>query len=128
MSNVLKTNSDMSISELAIPKQDIIFWIKNKQIIKLDENGDIYVKGKLIQNDIEVVEGFKEFLQNNNSDNLDFKNIYNIKGELYLRDISNAKKMAMNDGYELFRFNDIIYFIDEDKNIHKTKIKVNNEN
>jgi hypothetical protein len=30
--------------------------------IKLCENGDIFVKGKLIENDIEVVDAMKEFL------------------------------------------------------------------
>jgi hypothetical protein len=30
--------------------------------IKLCENGDIFVKGKLIENDIEVVDAMREFL------------------------------------------------------------------
>lgn len=32
-------------------------------IIKLCANGDIYVKGKLIENDLELVEGMREFLK-----------------------------------------------------------------
>jgi hypothetical protein len=32
-------------------------------ILELRENGDIYVKGKLIENDVEVVEALREFIQ-----------------------------------------------------------------
>lgn len=41
---------------------DIRFIQKNCEIIKLCVNGDIYVKGKLVENDIEVVEGMRELL------------------------------------------------------------------
>lgn len=34
-----------------------------KLIISLMEHGDIYVKGKLIENDIEVVQGMRELLR-----------------------------------------------------------------
>jgi hypothetical protein len=34
--------------------------------IKLCENGDIFVKGKLIENDIEVVDAMREFLTQQN--------------------------------------------------------------
>lgn len=33
------------------------------EIVRFCANGDIYVKGKLITNDIEVVDGLKEFLR-----------------------------------------------------------------
>ena len=33
------------------------------EIIKLCENGDIFVKGKLIENDKEVVDAMREFLK-----------------------------------------------------------------
>lgn len=33
-----------------------------KDIIRIEANGDIYVKGKLIENDKELVDGFREFL------------------------------------------------------------------
>jgi hypothetical protein len=36
---------------------------KNNEIIKLCVNGDIFVKGKLIENDKEVVDAMKEFLK-----------------------------------------------------------------
>ena len=32
------------------------------EILKLCENGDIYVKGKLVENDKEVVDAMREFL------------------------------------------------------------------
>lgn len=40
--------------------------IKNSSIefIRLKENGNIYVKGKLIENDIELVNAMREFLTN----------------------------------------------------------------
>jgi hypothetical protein len=34
-----------------------------KEIIKLCNNGDIFVKGKLIENDKEVVDALREFLR-----------------------------------------------------------------
>ena len=35
---------------------------ESNEIIKLCNNGDIFVKGKLIENDKEVVEAMREFL------------------------------------------------------------------
>jgi len=32
------------------------------EMLKLCENGDIFVKGKLVENDIEVVDAMREFL------------------------------------------------------------------
>lgn len=42
--------------------QDIVFVIDDKEIIKFKINGDIFVKGKLIKNNIELVNALKEFL------------------------------------------------------------------
>ncbi|MCK9567707.1 hypothetical protein M0R72_02005 [Candidatus Pacearchaeota archaeon] len=39
------------------------------EIIKIKDNGDIFVKGNLITNDMEVVEGFKEFFRMSKSYN-----------------------------------------------------------
>lgn len=41
---------------------DITFSVGNKEILTLKHNGDIFVKGKLIENDREVIEGLKEFI------------------------------------------------------------------
>ena len=46
-----------------ITSPDIIFMgADGLEIIKLKANGDIYVKGKLIENDSEVVDGLRSFL------------------------------------------------------------------
>ncbi len=37
---------------------------ETEPIIKLCQNGDIFVKGKLVENDLEVVEGMRKFLEN----------------------------------------------------------------
>jgi len=39
------------------------------EVLKFCENGDIYVKGKLVENDKEVVEGIREFLKSVNQTN-----------------------------------------------------------
>ena len=41
--------------------QDITFVFSGEEILKLCENGDIYVKGRLAENDKEVVDAFREF-------------------------------------------------------------------
>ncbi|WP_416808875.1 hypothetical protein [Bacillus thuringiensis] len=42
--------------------ESIVFNAGGKEIISLKSNGDIYVKGNLIKNDIEVVAGMRELL------------------------------------------------------------------
>jgi len=37
---------------------------ETEPIIKLCQNGDIFIKGKLVENDLEVVEGMRKFLEN----------------------------------------------------------------
>lgn len=53
-------------SKLVLPEDNTItFNISSHtptEIIRFCENGDIYIKGKLVTNDIEVVEGLREFL------------------------------------------------------------------
>ena len=48
--------------------------------------------------------------------------IFNIDNSIFVKDIINARNMAINNGFELFQFNNIIYFIDDKKNLHKTNI------
>lgn len=48
-------------------------------------------------------------------------NVFNINNSIYVKDIINARNEAINKGFELFQFNNSIYFIDGKKNIHKTK-------
>ena len=40
---------------------------RTEPMIKLCQNGDIFIKGKLVVNDLEVVEGMREFLEKANS-------------------------------------------------------------
>ena len=37
---------------------------ETEPIIKLCQNRDIFIKGKLVENDLEVVEGMRKFLEN----------------------------------------------------------------
>lgn len=41
----------------------IYFCCGNKEMVRLEPNGDIYVKGKLVKNDKDVVEGLRDFLR-----------------------------------------------------------------
>jgi len=43
--------------------KEIVFFIGPDRILELASNGDIYVKGRLVQNDQEVVDGMREFLR-----------------------------------------------------------------
>jgi len=44
---------------------DITFHVEDgtKEVLRFASNGDIYVKGKLVENDKEVVEGFRQWLK-----------------------------------------------------------------
>lgn len=48
-------------------EQNTVFFLqvdkKKQEILKLCENGDIFVKGKLAENDKEVVDALREFLK-----------------------------------------------------------------
>jgi hypothetical protein len=51
-----------------VPKeQNTILFLQgdksNQEILKLCENGDIFVKGRLAENDKEVVDALREFLK-----------------------------------------------------------------
>jgi len=54
---------------LDIEPNTLIFHSGNETepILKLCQNGDIFIKGKLVENDLEVVEGMREFLEKANS-------------------------------------------------------------
>lgn len=43
--------------------ESINFNVGGQDIISLKGNGDIYVKGELVENNQEVVDGLKEFLK-----------------------------------------------------------------
>jgi len=47
------------------PRGDIVWGVQNGtvEIMRFNDNGDIFVKGKLIENDKQVVDALREFLQ-----------------------------------------------------------------
>jgi len=52
--------------EVILQEQNTIYFMQvngEKEILKLCENGDIFVKGKLAENDKEVVNALREFLK-----------------------------------------------------------------
>lgn len=55
--------STLDLSQSPIERNTITFVNDYIEMLKLCENGDIFVKGKLIENDIEVVNALREFLE-----------------------------------------------------------------
>ena len=56
--------TDLKLTGEEIERDSIIFYTnENNEMLKLCANGDILVKGKLIENDKEVVDAFREFLK-----------------------------------------------------------------
>lgn len=47
----------------ATVNNDITFNVADQEIVKLSSDGKIYVKGKLIERDKELVDGMREFLK-----------------------------------------------------------------
>lgn len=62
-------NPDIDLSDAIttdLPLASIHFTGKdNLEILRLDPNGDIYRRGKLIENDKEIVDGLRELLRDN---------------------------------------------------------------
>jgi len=56
---------NLTIKNSELEPNTISFSIEtNKEpVIKLCPNGDIYVKGKLVENDLDVVEGMRELIK-----------------------------------------------------------------
>lgn len=57
-------DGELGIADLGKPENNLAFHVNGipEPILELKENGDILVKGKLIENDIEVVDALREFL------------------------------------------------------------------
>lgn len=57
----------MKTVKLIPQEQNTIFFLQvdkeNQEILKLCQNGDIFVKGRLAENDKEVVDALKDFLK-----------------------------------------------------------------
>ena len=63
---MLNINGEIKTGILAkplIPENKIYFHCGDKEIIRLEPNGDIYVRGELVENDKDVVEGMRDFLR-----------------------------------------------------------------
>jgi hypothetical protein len=60
-----KSKTSLMTSPLLITSPSVVFLKNNgtKELLKLCENGDIFVNGKLVENDKEVVDGLREFLK-----------------------------------------------------------------
>lgn len=56
-------NGDLNKLARDTSHDSIILKVGEQEILSLKSNGDIYVKGKLIENDKEVVDGMREFLR-----------------------------------------------------------------
>ena len=57
--DVLQTNGTLTIPP---PSSDLTFWIHDKEMIKLSEDG-FYIEGRKVSDDKSIYEGFKKFLQ-----------------------------------------------------------------
>ncbi|HDR8486961.1 TPA: hypothetical protein QC445_003784 [Bacillus cereus] len=55
-------NGDLNKLVRDTSQDSINFMMGGKKIISLESTGDIYVKGKLVENDKEVVDGMRELL------------------------------------------------------------------
>jgi hypothetical protein len=57
----------METINLVPEEQNTIFFLQvdksSQEILKLCENGDIFVKGKLAENDKEIVDALREFIK-----------------------------------------------------------------
>lgn len=64
LTGTLIKNDEYQTALLASPPPPTITFLGDNQvpIMKLESNGDIYVKGKLVENDKEVVEGMRALL------------------------------------------------------------------
>lgn len=65
---VFKNNdNDIRFNELNTNNSINFMGKDGTPILKLESNGDIFVNGKLIENDKDVVDGLREFLLNQKS-------------------------------------------------------------
>ncbi|HEF1898107.1 hypothetical protein ACTFSP_19410 [Bacillus cereus group sp. MYBK108-2] len=61
--NLTLHNGDLNKLARDTSHDSIVLKVGEKEIVTLKSNGDIYVKGKLVENDKEVVDGMREFLR-----------------------------------------------------------------
>ncbi|MGD6837497.1 hypothetical protein ACQCVL_13265 [Bacillus thuringiensis] len=56
-------NGDLNELVRDTSHDSIILKVGEQEMVSLKSNGDIYVKGKFVENDKEVVDGMREFLR-----------------------------------------------------------------
>ncbi|MCU5181612.1 hypothetical protein [Bacillus toyonensis] len=56
-------NGDLNKLARDTSHDSIILKVGEQEMVSLKSNGDIFVKGKLVENDKEVVDGLREFLR-----------------------------------------------------------------
>jgi hypothetical protein len=91
------------MEKLNLEANTISFHPKENQeipVIKLCGNGDIFVKGKLIENDIEVVQGMRDFLKNSKPTD------WSVMYAEYMLDISEGKlpTIPFSDSHKIFEW------------------------
>jgi hypothetical protein len=56
--------SEHTFEAITNPPTNIVFRVRDdEEILKLDANGDIYVRGELAENDKQVVDALREYLR-----------------------------------------------------------------
>lgn len=63
--NTKSNGTNLMTNPLLISEQNVVFLKNNgtKELLKFCENGDIFVNGKLVETDKEVVDALREFLK-----------------------------------------------------------------
>lgn len=64
MYSELAADAEPTLIQLAphVDRDSLVFHIAGQEMIRLAGDGNIYVKGKLVENDKEVVRGLRHFL------------------------------------------------------------------
>lgn len=60
--NLFISNTDMSI-KAGVPQTFIFMQPDGEEMLRFENNGDIFVKDKLVENDKEIVDAFHVFLR-----------------------------------------------------------------
>jgi hypothetical protein len=62
-------SATLKLEKTDIEDTSIVFRVSENELLKLAGNGDIYVKGKMIENDKQVVDALRELIQSSNKMN-----------------------------------------------------------
>lgn len=95
--NTSTTSSDFNVVKITYKQPDIIFQLNgsnNKEIVKVTNDGDIYIKGNLITNDKEILRYLKKISISNYKENL--KNEIRTNTHLFDEIISELRKEKIN--------------------------------